>query len=176
MGWQVRGLRCEGEADSSAALRSDEKDRVTAGTECSYRALMPLRLNCGIEAMTMRLTRWCGVVVLAGLAAVAAAQPRPQKPLPDVSQTSSGAPHRTRLILKDGSYQLVMSYAVKGKLVSYVSAERGEVEEIPNDLVDWDATHKWEREHAAHDDAQAPAPQINPELLKEEQERRKTPA
>src|SRR5438105_900297 len=120
----------------------------------------------------MRLANLCGIAVLAGLAAVAAAQPRPQKPLPDVSQTSSGAPHRTRLILKDGSYQLVMSYTVKGKLVSYVSAERGEVEEMPNDLVDWDATHKWEREHAAHDDAPAPAPQIDPELLKEEQERR----
>ena len=120
----------------------------------------------------MRLANWCGLAILAGLVAVVAAQPVPQKPLPDVSQTSSGAPHRTRLILKDGTYQLVMSYTIKGKLVSYVSAERGEVEEIPNDLVDWDATHKWEHDHAPHDDAQTPAPQIDPELLKEEQERR----
>ena len=34
------------------------------------------------------------------------------------------AGHRTRLILKDGSYQIVMSYQVKGKIVSYFSAER----------------------------------------------------
>lgn len=121
----------------------------------------------------MRLAKWCGAVVLAGLAAMAAAQPAPQKPLPDVSQTANGAPpHRTRLVLKDGSYQLVMSYTVKGKVVSYVSAERGGVEELPAELVDWDATHKWERDHAPQDDGQAPTPHIDPELLKEEQERR----
>lgn len=124
------------------------------------------------------LARWCGVVVLAaGCVPVAMAQARPQQPLPDVSQTSAGAPHRTRLILKDGSYQIVMSYTVKGKIVSYVSAERGEVEELPNDLVDWDATHKWEQQHPPDDpaglgDVRAPAPAIDPELLKEEADRR----
>ena len=118
------------------------------------------------------------VVVLAvGCAGAGMAQPRPVAPLPDVSQTSQGAPHRTRLILKDGSYQIVMSYQVKGKIVSYVSAERGETEEVPADLVDWDATHKWEREHTTVDEvdagpAQAPAPAIDPELLKEEADRR----
>jgi hypothetical protein len=83
------------------------------------------------------------------------------------------APHRTRIILKDGSYQVAMSYQVKGKLVSYVSAERGGTEEIPYDLVDWDATHKWERQHqpAAAGEA-APAVAIDPELLKEEADRR----
>jgi hypothetical protein len=105
------------------------------------------------------------------------AQPRPAAPLPDVSKTSQGAPHRTRLILKDGSYQIVMSYQVKGKVVSYVSAERGETEELPTDLVDWDATHKWERDHAPVDEVDgaqtvAPAPAIDPELLKEEADRR----
>jgi hypothetical protein len=100
------------------------------------------------------------------------AQPRPQQPLPDVSKTSAGAPHRMRLILKDGSYQIVMSYKVKGKIVSYVSAERGEMEELPADLVDWDATHKWEQRHAADEGGdQAPAPVIDPELLKEEADR-----
>jgi hypothetical protein len=124
------------------------------------------------------LARWCGVMALvAGCGAVAVAQARPAAPLPDVSQTSAGAPHRTRLILKDGSYQIVMSYTVKGKIVSYVSAERGEVEELPNDLVDWDATHKWERDHPPADEAgasdrPAPAPAIDPELLKEEADRR----
>jgi hypothetical protein len=117
------------------------------------------------------------IVLSLACAASALAQARPAQPLPDVSRTSPGAPHRTRLILKDGSYQLVMSYTVKGKIVSYVSAERGEVEELPNDLVDWDATHKWERDHPASDASapdtlQAPAPAIDPELLKEEADRR----
>jgi hypothetical protein len=124
------------------------------------------------------LARLCGMFALAaGCAGTCVAQARPQVPLPDVSKTSAGAPHRTRLILKDGSYQLVMSYTVKGKIVSYVSAERGDVEELPNDLVDWDATHKWEQQHPPADatatgDVQAPAPAIDPELLKEEADRR----
>lgn len=114
--------------------------------------------------MMRRFLGWCGVLVLA----VAVAGIAQQRPLPDAVPA---APHRTRLILKDGSYQLVMSYQVKGKIVSYVSAERGGTEEIPFDLIDWDATHKWERQHAAADGGQAPAPAIDPELLKEEADR-----
>jgi hypothetical protein len=89
-------------------------------------------------------------------------------------QPDATAPHRTRLILKDGSYQIVMSYRIVGNLVRYVSAERGgEEEEIPVALIDFDATHRWEKQHT-----QAPAdpdnPQttpIDPELLKEEADR-----
>ncbi|HEX3571829.1 MAG TPA: hypothetical protein VHU44_13495 [Acidobacteriaceae bacterium] len=116
----------------------------------------------------------CGVALLAmGFGVGAFAQPRPPVPLPDVSKTADNqAPHRSRLILKDGSYQLVMSYTVKGKVVSYVSAERGEREELPADLVDWDATHKWEKQHTLTADGEAPPPEIDPELLKEEADRR----
>lgn len=94
-----------------------------------------------------------------------------QKPLSATDTT----PHRTRLILKDGSYQIVMSYHVMGKMVRYVSAERGGAEEeVPVALVDFDATHRWEQEHAAPSDDDAhttQAPPIDPELLKEEADR-----
>jgi hypothetical protein len=81
---------------------------------------------------------------------------------------------RTRLILKDGSYQVVMRYRVVGDRVRFVSAERGgDEEEIPLDLVDLDATHRWEADHAPIDpDHPRPAPVLDPELLKAEADRR----
>jgi len=64
--------------------------------------------------------------------------------VPTFAQQPQDTPHR--LILKDGSYQLVTKYEVKGDRVRYYSSEREEWEELPNALVDWPATDKFEKD------------------------------
>ena len=87
-----------------------------------------------------------------------------------------------RLVLKDGTYQVVTKYQKLGDRVRYFSAERGQWEELPTNLVDWSATEQYAKDHApgAHPaEAQSPVAPVNPEAAaidKEEQaERARTP-
>jgi hypothetical protein len=95
------------------------------------------------------------------LSVVAVAAQQPQKPLPlKPNLPNTGANHR--LILKDGTYQLVRKYEVVGDRVRYISVERGgDWEELPLDLIDWEATRKWERDHTPQNNdtsSEAPSP------------------
>ena len=94
------------------------------------------------------------------------------KPLP-LKPGVPGMGRNLRLILKDGSYQMARDYKIVGDRVRYLSQERGEWEELPMDLVDWDATHKWEKEHADLVDGEpSPAMKEAEEIDKEESEER----
>src|SRR5213082_1864333 len=62
-------------------------------------------------------------------------------------------PRGKKLVLKDGTFQLVRDYRRNGERVRYLSAERGDWEEIPAAVVDWDATAKAAAAEEAEEDA-----------------------
>lgn len=109
-----------------------------------------------------------GLAVMLGGAAVAQSstdheRPEDQKPL-TAQPDAPGLRSNHRLILKDGNYQNVREYKVVGDRVRYLSAERGgDWEEMPVDLVDWEATRKWERDHAP-----TPAEEASPAMKEAE--------
>jgi hypothetical protein len=65
-----------------------------------------------------------------------------------VRQEAAGptVPRGKKLIMKDGTFQIVSRYQLDGDRVRYFSVERSEWEEIPASLIDWPATQQAEAE------------------------------
>jgi hypothetical protein len=61
---------------------------------------------------------------------------------PSQSTSTADVPRGKKLVLKDGTFQIVREYQRNGDRVRYFSLERGDWEELPSSLVDWDATAK----------------------------------
>ncbi len=64
-------------------------------------------------------------------------------------------PRGKKLVLKDGTFQLVRDYRRNGERVRYLSAERGDWEEIPATMVDWEATAQAAKAEQDEEDALA---------------------
>ncbi|MGA3372187.1 MAG: hypothetical protein ABSC48_10550 [Terracidiphilus sp.] len=130
---------------------------------------------------SIRLLRRAALALLLVMAAASAcaaqsqsqSAPPAKTPLP-LKPDLPGMATNHRLILKDGTYQVVRKYEIVGDRVRYISVERGgEWEELPVDLVDWEATRKWERDHANQADEEAsPAMKEAAEIDKEEADER----
>lgn len=118
-----------------------------------------------------RFSFWILTAILLFSLIPAVAQDSEQPHRQVIKPDAPGLAHNHRLILKDGSYQMVRKYEVVGDRVRYLSLERGDWEELPNDLVDWDATRKWEQHHTGPyqgDEAASPGMKEAEELDKEE--------
>ncbi|HXO43839.1 MAG TPA: hypothetical protein VN846_00090 [Candidatus Cybelea sp.] len=67
--------------------------------------------------------------------------------------TNPVLPRGKKLMLTDGSFQLVREYKIEGDRVRYYSIDSSQWEQIPLAMVDWEATKKVEAEEAKTDAA-----------------------
>jgi hypothetical protein len=87
-------------------------------------------------------------VTCARVTAQDASQQTASQPVQSTATTTTAriappdVPHGKKLMLKDGTFQVVREYRREGDRVRYFSEERGQWEEIPASMVDWDATAK----------------------------------
>jgi len=87
------------------------------------------------------------------------------RPSPSSAQTT------THLILNDGSYQIVSKYELEGHRVHYYSVERGEWEDVPSSMVNWEATRQYASDSASGKNspaAKALAKEMEAERVEEE--------
>jgi hypothetical protein len=156
---------------------------VTRGAK--FRPNHPQAISSKLTSMLRRPIPLIFLISLAAILSLGCLAPRALAQSSDDKQNKTPLPLKPeipgvqvnhRLILKDGSYQIVRKYEIVGDRVRYISVERGgDWEELPYELIDWPATKKWEQQaQQAADAAQSPAMQEAEEIDKEEAAERRT--
>jgi len=120
----------------------------------------------------------CSVLLLLALAAPVLAPGQQPSPSASPSKAQANPPQANpaddkqpkRLILKDGSYQQTIRWERKGNRIRYLSAERYEWEEIPESLIDWPATEKYQRDGPSTDSPEAKAADAEEEADRQAEE------
>ncbi len=118
---------------------------------CSHKLRTTVPLCCAAAlAACLFLWPWYGGAQDTAPGA-ASSENSPALAAPDSGQATIPAPlpKGKKLILKDGTDQIVREYERDGDRVRYYSVERSAWEEIPASLVDWDATAKAEADEQA---------------------------
>jgi len=115
-------------------------------------ARIPILIGCAA------FLGWMGTAAYSGASDGALAAQDPSKTAKQASGKDDSAgvpvlPRGKKLVLKDGSFQVIRSYERNGDRVRYYSLERGEWDEIPAAMVDWDATAKAEAADRANEEA-----------------------
>jgi hypothetical protein len=74
--------------------------------------------------------------------------PPGQQSEPATAGAHPALPHGKKLMLKDGTFQLVREYKVEGDRVRFYSMDSMQWDELPASMVDWEATKRVEMEEA----------------------------
>lgn len=104
----------------------------------------PLINRTVAAAVLFSLPVWAGATAAADRPGGPAQEPQTQQE----PALRPPLPRGKKLMLKDGTYQLVREYEVRGQRVRFFSVERSTWEELPAELVDWEATRQAEAEEA----------------------------
>jgi len=118
----------------------------------NQKSTMGCRLNIGQrDSRAFLFALVAGFIVFASVPLSHAKAQNPEKAasppspsIPPQQVATPPIPRGKKLMLKDGTFQLVREYHIEGDRVRYYSIDQMDWQEIPESLVDWDATKKVE--------------------------------